>query len=1174
MKNVRDASVAKPHRGKVAISVALIGFGAGSLLVADDAKAVCAPAVGDTVACTGAANPLSPNYSNAADNLIVNVGTSATLGVLLGAGGTALTLTGSNVMLNNSGTIDTDTLGTLAIVSGGVVMGNTSANVLTVNNYSGAVINGSTGEVGVEAAGLALDVENAAGGTTMINNAGTIGSNLIAGASVADADKVSVAVYGGGQVDFTNTGTITGRVGFASSVGGNYFANAGSIVGSVSLGAGSTNTFEADTGSSISAGTGASAGALSGVFGSSTVSFAAAGMVDGGAGGNNTLSLSQATGGPTAGQIDMDNYINFQNLDVAAGTWTITGTSSATATTLESGATAIIDNFTELGDGTITAKGGALQVSGVTVELDNDVTLGTGGLIVQSGGDLRLSGKVDGTGALTVNGALVTLTGVNTYSGGTVLNGGGLVLANASAMGTGSLTVDGQASLFTSTANLVLANDVSLTTGGRLLLQSNSAVTLAGDISGAGELFKEGAATVTLTGDESYGGGTVIDIGTLALGAGASMTTTGTVQLTSTGTAFDMSAATADQTIGGLSGVTGSQVNLGAHTLSVAGTGSETFAGVLSGSGGFAVASGQQTLSAVNTYTGATSISEGATLLLNGDGSIASSSGVTDAGTFDISGTTSGATIATLSGAGSVALGTKTLTLANQSGAFDGHFTGSGRLLLQGSGSLVLTGDSSAFDGSTEVAAGLLEVGNASSPSAVLGGDVQVDAGATLAGHGTVLGDVDNNGIVSPGGTIGTLTVGGNYTQASTATLSIEVSPTAASQLNVAGSAALDGALSIQYDPGTYTAKSYTLVSAASVTGKFASVTSTNAAALAPMTPSISYLSDAVDLTLTGAPTSVGTAPVVIAPVDTSIYTAVGTSALFGAQAQGEAVLKRLGSASASGSNSASTWATATGTWTNVGGTSGAPGFETDRYGFLAGRDQTLGDNTIGVAAGYDHTTINEQDTGDSGKIDTLRASLYGSHAAGPVKLGATVGVGLDFLSQERPFDAMGTARGNHVGQEFNLGTQASLPMSIGGVTVTPLVGLRYAYFHANSFGESGAGGQDLNVGTDSVRSLQPYAQLAFDHAFGSELKPVNVEFRVGYAHELLDTNRALNVSSQDDTAFTASGANLPRCQLTTGLSVGTEVRKNLRISLSYDALLDTSHVSAQQGSLHVGYAF
>jgi outer membrane autotransporter protein len=493
---------------------------------------------------------------------------------------------------------------------------------------------------------------------------------------------------------------------------------------------------------------------------------------------------------------------------------------------------------------------------------------------------------------------------------------------------------------------------------------------------------------------------------------------------------------------------------------------------------------------------------------------------------------------------------------------------------MQGSGAFVLDGDSAAFTGTTEVAGGLLEVGDAGTPQAALGGSVAVDTGGTLRGHGSVLGNVSNSGTVAPGGSIGTLTIGGNYTQANGATLAIEVSPTAASQLKVNGSATLHGVLAITYDPGTYTATQYTLVSAAQgVSGAFDGTTSTGASNLGKLTPSLAYGANAVSLVLAAGQTDPVT-PLTVAPVDTSIYTALGTAAVLGAQSQGAAVLDRLGQASDASAATPSGWVTATGNQTKVGGTGGEPAFQSNRYGFLAGLERRYGETTAGVAVGYDHADIDESGTGDSGTIDTLRAALYGSRFAGPVNLAATLGAGLDFLSQKRPFGAPGTAEGDHMGQEFNVGGQASLPMTFGRVTLTPRIGLRYAYFHANGFGESGAGGEDLNVGTDNVHSLQPYAQLTMDRAFGDALRPVNVEVRVGYAHELLDANRAISVSSQDGTLFTAPGTSLPRGYLTAGAGITMQPKKNLNVSISYDALINTTHASAQQASVHVGYSF
>lgn len=251
----------------------------------------------------------------------------------------------------------------------------------------------------------------------------------------------------------------------------------------------------------------------------------------------------------------------------------------------------------------------------------------------------------------------------------------------------------------------------------------------------------------------------------------------------------------------------------------------------------------------------------------------------------------------------------------------------------------------------------------------------------------------------------------------------------------------------------------------------------------------------------------------------------------------------------------------------------GQPGFQENQYGFLAGAESRLERNTFGLAAGYTHADLSEARTESSGTRDTLRLAAYAGREMGPVDLAATVGYGLHFLSQKRPFANAGTARGDHIGQEFTAAAQASAPMALGGLVMTPRVGLRYAYYHANGFDESGAGEQSLRVGADTARSLQPFVGVSFDKAFGDTRRPVNLQFRVAYAHELLDTDRAVTVASQDGTQFTAPGTNLPRNFVTLGASVGVALAKRFDVSLAYDALVNTGGVVAGgkcQGELSV----
>lgn len=92
------------------------------------AHATCSQA-GTTVSCSGVANPLAPSFSSNLNNINATVNPGASVGVLLGVGGTAMSLTGNNTTLTNNGTIDPSALGSgLGVLSSGAVIGNAAAS--------------------------------------------------------------------------------------------------------------------------------------------------------------------------------------------------------------------------------------------------------------------------------------------------------------------------------------------------------------------------------------------------------------------------------------------------------------------------------------------------------------------------------------------------------------------------------------------------------------------------------------------------------------------------------------------------------------------------------------------------------------------------------------------------------------------------------------------------------------------------------------------------------------------------------------------------------------------------------------------------------------------------------------------------------------------------------------
>nr|WP_279607945.1 autotransporter outer membrane beta-barrel domain-containing protein [Burkholderia ambifaria] len=1009
---------------------------------------------------------------------------------------------------------------------------------------------------------------------SQVTNLGTIvggvGGAAGGGGSTAGASGAGVNLAGGFTV-LSNVGAITGGAGNGGAAGAGVIANGGDVIvngGTIAGGLfadgvtraaairfnGANDTLQLLGGSNIIGDLEVAAGA------SATITAGTPGLAL-----SNHITLGDAASRVT---------LNANTTDLA-----VSGVISGTGNVAVSGSHTI----TLTGDSTYT---GGTTISAGTLQIGNGGTTGSvvgdivnnGTLAFNRSDTVSYGGTISGTGSLVQAGTgTLAIAGAAGYAGSTTVNAGTLALigagsiaASSGVVNNGTFDISGTTSGATINA---LTGTGTVALGDRTLTLANAAGTFAGTIGGTGAVTV-GGGTQALSAANTYTGVTTVNAGTLALtGAGSITTSSGVVN---DGT-FDISGTTSGATVNALTG-TGT-VALGGRTLTLANA-SGTFSGAIGGTGGLTVAGGTQTLSGVNTYTGATMVNAG-TLALSGAGRLASSTSVTLAGATAALDLSAGGsqTVAHLSGvAGSrVVLGGNALTLSDDSSqTFGGSLSGTGGLVKQGAGTLTLNGVSSAFSGTTTVAGGTLAVGDAANAGAVLGGNVLVNALGTLRGHGTVSGDVSSSGVVAPGGSIGTLSVGGNYTQEAGGTLSIEVSPTEASQLRVGGAATLNGSLAVLFDPGTYTARRYTVLSAANgVTGRFANVGTTTAGAnLGALQSSVDYGANGVDLLLAEATGPTPAGPTVIAPTKTSIYTALGTTALLQAQGASSTLLGRLVGPQDNAAGSRNVWAVASGSSTKVGGTGGAPGFLTHAYGFLAGAGGRLGDATIGAAGGYTHTTLGEDTTGASGAIDTLRVALYGAQPVGAVNLSATVGYGLDFLSQKRPFGSAGTAEGDHLGHEFTAATQASLPMDAGGLRIAPHIGLRYAYVRGSGFGESGANGQNLHVGPDSARSLQPYVGVSLDKAFGDALRPVNVQLRLAYAHEVLGARRVVQVGSQDGTVFAAPGTDLPRSFLTTGAGVTVQAAKATTVSLGFDATIDTSHVSAQSAYVRVNHSF
>ncbi|MZC83970.1 fibronectin-binding autotransporter adhesin ShdA [Salmonella enterica subsp. enterica serovar 4,12:i:-] len=260
-------------------------------------------------------------------------------------------------------------------------------------------------------------------------------------------------------------------------------------------------------------------------------------------------------------------YAGANSARAAHGTFTVDAGSTFTVTSELDETTATSNwngsKLTKQGDGTLILSNtgndyGDTEIDGGILAAKDAAALGTGDVTIAESATLALSqgtldNNVTGEGQIVKSGSdELIVTGDNNYSGGTTISGGTLTADHADSLGSGDIdnsgvlkvgegelenTLSGSGSLVkTGTGELTLSGDNSYSGGTTIIggtltadhadslgtgAVANSGVLQVGEgelentLSGSGSLVKTGTGELTLGGDNSYSGATTITDGTL-----------------------------------------------------------------------------------------------------------------------------------------------------------------------------------------------------------------------------------------------------------------------------------------------------------------------------------------------------------------------------------------------------------------------------------------------------------------------------------------------------------------------------------------------------------------------------------------------------------------------------------------------------------------------------------
>jgi autotransporter-associated beta strand protein len=293
-------------------------------------------------------------------------------------------------------------------------------------------------------------------------------------------------------------------------------------------------------------------------------------------------------------------------------TLTLGGANTYTGITSINGGTLSISNDGNLGELTnpISFDGGTLHVTGAPFGTGRDVELvGDGTIDIIDGGGFLIAGVISGVGSLTKTNTTGTLVfqGANTYSSTTTISKGVLGANAADTFSPNSAVVLsdvlGAVLDLNDFDNTILSLSGGGPAGGNVMLGTATLktgdatdTTYSGVISETGNLIKQGSGIFTLSGVNTYTGTTTVSEGTLALFEEGDISASSEVILSAM-TTFDISEVTNGATIKDLNGAVGSELVLGAKTLTLGtSTASTTFSGLISGMGGSLIKNGSGTI--------------------------------------------------------------------------------------------------------------------------------------------------------------------------------------------------------------------------------------------------------------------------------------------------------------------------------------------------------------------------------------------------------------------------------------------------------------------------------------------------------------------------------------------------------------------------------------------------
>lgn len=248
-------------------------------------------------------------------------------------------------------------------------------------------------------------------------------------------------------------------------------------------------------------------------------------------------------------------------------------------------------------------------------------------------------------------------------------------------------------------------------------------------------------------------------------------------------------------------------------------------------------------------------------------------------------------------------------------------------------------------------------------------------------------------------------------------------------------------------------------------------------------------------------------------------------------------------------------WGTPLATIGQAKGSGYAATFDRSSGGFIGGIDVPVGAWRLGVLAGYSHTSYKVSERSSDGSNDAYQLGVYGGTQWGPLGFRAGAVYGWNNIETKRrvvfpAFNETLSARYDAAtAQAFG---ELGYRIDLAPAAFEPFANLAYVHLNADRFAETGGTTAALTGAKGSADTVFSTLGVRASTDFALAETKVNLYGMLGWQHAFDDVTQTSNLTFNNGSSFTISGAPLAKDALAVETGFDIAVSPNATLGASY----------------------